>query len=408
MYRGRAIAVEHGIPGETARVKISGRRRLRGHIVKVVEAAPDRVEPPCPYFREWQCGGCQWQHISYDGQVERKRRSVEEEIQQAGLPFLVTAVHTLEVPWRYRSTAGISLGRHAGFRRHGSLTIVPIRDCPISHPLIGRLMASLNEAIETRAIPDFRGRVRLEVGLANFSEGKGLLALIQPSPEGKMPDEESLARLTRVLSAMDDVRGISMMSEENKILAVSGESFAPTEVAGRRVWLASGSFFQTNILLLPELIARLLEESEPRRGRRIADIYAGVGIFGLFLAEGAEKVDVIESDPRAVEASRLTATEWGLSNVRFHAERAERGLVGAGQYDIVVLDPPRAGLSEPVLEQLVLGRPSCILYVSCLARSLARDLGVLTAAGYGLEHLELFDFYPQTYHVELLAVLRIS
>jgi tRNA/tmRNA/rRNA uracil-C5-methylase (TrmA/RlmC/RlmD family) len=114
----------------------------------------------------------------------------------------------------------------------------------------------------------------------------------------------------------------------------------------------------------------------------------------------------IESDELAVEAGRRTAERWGLKNVSFLTAQAEEALTGLDRFDVVIVDPPRSGLVEPVIDALLGSGPPLILYVSCLAQSLARDLAVLTPAGFQVEHLELFDFYPQTYHVELLAVLR--
>jgi 23S rRNA (uracil1939-C5)-methyltransferase len=137
-------------------------------------------------------------------------------------------------------------------------------------------------------------------------------------------------------------------------------------------------------------------------------VYAGVGLFGLFLAEGAREVVEIEADPRANEAARITASRWDLSNVSFVTSSAEEALASASRYDLVIVDPPRAGLAPAVTQALVERAPQLLLYVSCLPQSLARDLGPLTQAGYRVDHLELFDFYPQTYHVELLAVLRRS
>jgi 23S rRNA (uracil1939-C5)-methyltransferase len=431
-YRGRWIEVEHGIPGETVLARAVGGRRLRGRILEVLESAPDRVEPPCVYFREWSCGGCQWQQISYQGQVERKREVVETAMREADLPLSVTAVHTLADPWRYRSTAGISLGRRAGFRRHGSLAIVPIRDCPISHPLIGRLMAALNERLEAGALPDFRGRVRLEVRVAGPPEAERLQVLIRPTEEGSRPNYAHLETLTDTLLALEEVGAVSVQQSDGSIRSVHGELFAPTEVAGRPVMLSATSFFQTNLRLLPQLIGRLQEEvtgvprgdaaavarerplperplrSEPTSNKlRVADVYGGVGIFGLFLAGSADEVAIVESDPLAVEAGRLTVEQWNLTNVRFAQAPAENALPGE-RYDVVVVDPPRSGLAPPVATALVEMQPQLLLYISCLAQSLARDLHVFLAAGYHVEHLELFDFYPQTYHVELLAVLRLG
>lgn len=405
-YRGRWIEVEHGIPGETVRAEIVGGRRLRGRIVEVLEPAPDRITPPCPYFREWQCGGCQWQHISYQGQLERKREGVETAMRAAGLPLSITAIHALSDPWRYRSTAGISLGKRAGFRRHGSLAIVPLHDCPISHPLIGRLMAALNDRLEAGTLPDFHGRIRLEVRVADLSGEPRLQVQVRPTEEGKTAGGTDLEILTKVLTSLREVGGVSVLQADGSVKTVSGGLFATTYIDGRPVSLAAGSFFQTNLLLLPELIARLRDVAGPLRDKRVADVYGGVGLFGLFLAEEAREVVVVESDPLAVEAGRLTAKQWGLSNVRSLSAPAEEALADTDQYDVVIIDPPRSGLAEPVVDALLGGRPPLILYVSCLAQSLARDLRTLSATDYEVEQLELFDFYPQTYHVELLAVLR--
>jgi 23S rRNA (uracil-5-)-methyltransferase RumA len=398
----RWVEVEHGIPGELVKIELMGKKRRRGRIVDLAKPAGDRVFPPCEYYREWSCGGCQWQHLSYRSQVRRKRRAVEAEMKRAGLDERVTATYSMDDPWQYRSTAGIALGKHAGFRRHGSLAIVPIEDCLISHPLIGELMALLNKRLEAGELPDFRGRVRLDVRLA---DGPVLQVLVRPADDHP-PAPSDLEILTRMLVLVEDVASVSSISPDGELVVVSGDPFAPTTVAGRPVYLQAGSFFQTNLKLLPELIGRLQQETAPLEGKRVADVYGGVGIFGLFLAERASEVLVVESDPLAEEACRRTAAAWGLDNVQFRAQEAESALADAFGLDVVIVDPPRTGLSETVIEALIAQQPDTILYVSCLAQSLARDLRILTAEGYGIEHLEVFDFYPHTYHVEILTVLR--
>jgi 23S rRNA (uracil1939-C5)-methyltransferase len=398
----RWVEVEHGIPGEIVKIELMGSKRQRGRIVDLVKSASDRVFPPCEYYREWKCGGCQWQHLSYRSQLRRKRRGVEATMKRAGLDEQVTATFSLSEPWRYRSTAGIALGKHAGFRRHGSLAIVPIEDCPISHPLIGELMAILNQRLEAGELPDFRGRVRLDVRLA---DGPVLQVLVKAADDHP-PAPSDLEILTELLTHNEQIASVSIMSLDGKLVVLSGDPFGQTTVAGRPVYLHAGSFFQTNLELLPELIGRLQQEAAPLEGKRIADVYGGVGVFGLFLAEHASDVLVVESDPLAEEACRRTAASWGLQNVRFRAEEAESALKDASGFDVVIVDPPRTGLSETVIEALIEQQPDTILYISCLAHSLARDLRVLTAEGYTVEHLEVFDFYPQTYHVEILTVLR--
>ncbi len=400
----RWIEVEHGIPGETVAIELMGQKRQRGRIVDLIKSAGDRTFPPCEYYREWKCGGCQWQHLSYRSQLRRKRRAVEAEMARVGLDFHVTGTHSLGEPWRYRTTAGISLGKHAGFRRQGSLAIVPIEDCPISHPLIGELMATLNAALRAETLPNYRGRVRLD---ARVVDGPALQTVVRPSDD-YVADDSDLATLTSLLAGLSFVESVSLLSTEGELHVESGDPFGLMTIAGRPVTVHAASFFQTNVSLLAELIARLRTEAMRRERPRVADIYGGVGIFGLFLADCAEDVLVVESDIFAEAACRRTAEAWGLKNVQFRTEDAEVGLAEAQGYDVIVVDPPRTGLSENVIESLVELAPDTILYVSCLAQSLARDLQVLVAEGYRVDGLEVFDFYPQTYHIEILAVLHRS
>jgi 23S rRNA (uracil1939-C5)-methyltransferase len=399
-YQNHWIEVEHGIPGETVIAEVMGTKRQRGKILEVRQPAPDRVWPPCEYFRDWHCGGCQWQMISYEGQLERKREHINELMREAGLDLEVTATHALDDPWRYRSTAGIALGRNAGFRRQASLAIVPIHDCPISALVIGRLMARLNEGIHGGAVPDYRGRVRVDV---RVTESGRLQTMIRPSEDAA--SDTDLAPLAAFLEGLQDVEGVTIERDDGSIEVLKGELFAPVLVKDRPILLTAASFFQTNLRLLPELIDRICEAAMPLAGKKIADVYGGVGMFGLFLAGGGAKVTVIESDPVAVEAGRLTAEQWGLSGIDFIADDAAN-VLGDRQYDVVVVDPPRSGLSPLVIDSLVEEPSDTLLYVSCLPQSLARDLVPLTESGYHVEHLELFDFYPQTFHSEALAVLR--
>jgi 23S rRNA (uracil1939-C5)-methyltransferase len=265
-------------------------------------------------------------------------------------------------------------------------------------------LAALNDRICAGALPDFRGRTRLDVRLTGEWDDAKLQVLIRPDAETRLPPD-ALSALLAALREREEVAGIALARSDGSIETLWGELLAPTWVAGQPVWLAAASFFQTNLRLLPDLIARLKAESSPLDGKSIVDVYAGVGLFGLFLAGAAREVIAIESDALAVEAGKRTAGEWGLTNIRFVPRPAEEALTGGKSFDVVIVDPPRSGLTPGVIEALLAGRPPLLLYVSCLPQSLARDLQTLTRT-YRLEHLELFDFYPQTYHVELLAVLR--
>jgi 23S rRNA (uracil1939-C5)-methyltransferase len=251
--------------------------------------------------------------------------------------------------------------------------------------------------------------------------------LVRPTEEARQPIAPEIDVLIGALAALPDVAGVARQQVGGTLQAITGSLFGSTTVGDATFSVSAGSFFQANVRLLPELIERLrqevafgaetleLRDAETQRTQkraelskgppRVADVYGGVGVFGISLAGQAKHVTIVESDGRALEAGRRTAARLGLSNVEFIHSRAEDVVQEIGDHDVVILDPPRSGLANELVEALVGARVETILYISCLAQSLARDLRLLQQT-YRVAKLELFDFYPQTYHVELLAVLR--
>jgi 23S rRNA (uracil1939-C5)-methyltransferase len=177
------------------------------------------------------------------------------------------------------------------------------------------------------------------------------------------------------------------------------------EVAGRPLWLPAGSFFQTNLQMLELVLSRLRAIVSAQHISRAADLYGGVGTFALHLAEDVDEVHLVELDPLAAGAAVRTAADWGITNLTTVASHAERALPLLEQLDLIVVDPPRSGLGTSVTEAIVRSGAPLVLYLSCAPASLARDLASLVGGGYTLESVDIFDFYPQTYHVESLAVL---
>jgi 23S rRNA (uracil1939-C5)-methyltransferase len=188
---------------------------------------------------------------------------------------------------------------------------------------------------------------------------------------------------------------------------VHGPLASPVVVAGRPYQLPAGSFFQTNLELVPRLLERVEELARPYRGGTIADLYCGVGLFALWLAQAHAGGSIVgvEVDPLAIEAAEATARDWGLANARFIARPAERAVGELPDLDAVIVDPPRSGLEEKLLRALIERGPRGFIYVSCEPATLARDLAILAEGGYTVHSVECFDFFPQTYHVESLAYL---
>ncbi len=407
---GRVGLIDYAIAGEEVRAIVRRGKRdyFEGEAIDILRAAPERITPPCPYFGP--CGGCQWQHIDYAAQLRFKRGVVEEQLRRiGGLSIEVAAIHN-GTPWAYRHSAAIALGHAAGFRSRHSRWEIEIQECLISHPAISGVLNDLNGLIARGEVPNFRGKLWLEVKVVHPT-GRAEEATIQAvlkgiagvDPEGKPEIEAALASI----AALPSVWSLAYRRAKGGTEPIKGPLNGSVLVADRPYQLPAGSFFQTNLGLLPELLARIETLAAPYRGGTIADLYCGVGLFALWLAHGSPETALvgIEVDPLAIAAAEETARQWGVENCRFVARPAEKALGELPEVDLVIVDPPRSGLDEKLLRALIERGPRGFVYVSCEPATLARDLAILTAGGYTVESVEIFDFFPQTYHVESLAFL---
>lgn len=402
---GRQILIDRGIPGERVTALVDRRRTpWRGVVETVHAAASDRTAAICPYYLDG-CGGCQWQHVEYSAQVESKHRLVNREMEEAGVSARVTDVHAMDAPWRYRHTAAIAIGWEAGFRPRGRRGIVEIHDCAISHPLIGELAHRVNGLLRAGTIPNYHGTVWLACTVVGTRERPALQVLLQGIRGLTEETNPELGSMAYHLADLDSVAAVAYRHRSGEARALVGDLMSLAEVDGREMFVPVGAFFQANIAMVSRVLSRMREFIRPGRVGRAADIYGGIGTFGLPLASEVERVTLIEMDPQAVEAARLTAERWGLTNVDLVSRHAEKALPEIGNLDLVVVDPPRSGLGNTVVDALATLEVPLIFYVSCAPASLARDLAAFEARGYRVGSLDMYDFYPQTYHVESLTVL---
>lgn len=350
-HEGQAVFVAGAIGGERVHARIVERRRgfLRAEVVAVEAASEDRVAPPCGAFPA--CGGCQWQHIDYPAQLRFKRQVVVDQLRRIGhLPeadALVQETVASPVAWGYRNNCRFHrVGDGWGFRSPGGERLVPVDGCGLAMAPIAAWLASM------------QGR---------------------PGP----------AQI-----AVRCLGGELATSQSPRPL------FA--EVAGARLRVSPGSFFQVNTLLLPSLVEMVVERIAPAGGERVVDAYGGVGLFGRFLAERAAEVVVVETGPAAVADARVNLDS--LAGAEVVEGRAE-AVVGrlSGRIDAVVIDPPRAGCAPPLLEALARRRIARLVYVSCDPATLARDARRLTDLGYRLMEAQPLDLFPQTFHVETVS-----
>lgn len=385
-YQGRAVFVEGALPGERVRVHpIAQKSRwVRARLLEVITPSPDRIDPPCPYFGE--CGGCQWQHATYTAQLRYKEEIVREQLTRLGkiADPPVRPVLGMEEPWAYRNHVQMVAAPegYLGFYAAGSHTVVPIESCMLMHPLLDELWEALD--LEW---PTLR-RISLRAGIRT---GDRMLIF-------ETEDDEA-AEIT-----VDFPLSCVLLLSDGQTANLIGRNYIWEEVAGRRFRISATSFFQVNTEQADHLVATVRELLEPRPYETLLDLYSGVGVFGLCLAEEVGQVIGVEIHPDAIADAQANAT--GMDHVQFYEGRAEELLptLDLDRVDLAVLDPPRSGCERPALEALVRLVPRRIAYVSCDPATMARDATHLQKAGYHLRTVQPIDMFPQTYHIESVAL----
>jgi len=419
--RGKAVFIPFVLENEELEATIieqkAGFSRARADLV--VKPSPHRTVPGCPYFVT--CGGCHYQHSTYEHQLEIKKEILRETLRRTAkldLPVEIQ-VHP-SPPWKYRNRSRLKVQTmpefQAGYFKMASHELLPVEVCPISSPLINRGIAVLWQS--GRA-----GRVPVGIDEVEFfanAEDSQLLVEISAGPESRRSAirawveefRNSLPEIAGVVVFREPEGKKSVPLQQQKLLTIGADHLIyRTRRADYRV--SAGSFFQTNRYMTDELVKIV---TEGQTGTAALDLYAGVGLFSTALCDICHTVSVESSQtstgdlsynlPANGEAVRAT-TEQYLSGGE-NARRSGKGAViphPAFRPDLAVVDPPRGGLGERVARMLVtLGAPR-VIYVSCDPVTLARDLVILMAGGYRLEQIHLVDLFPQTYHLETVVHL---
>jgi 23S rRNA (uracil1939-C5)-methyltransferase len=373
------IAVEVSMPPPKRRKRHWKARPRRVWITEMHDASPLRVEASCSVFG--LCGGCQLQHMRYEAQLEWKRSIVQDLLQEVGgfvhPPLLETV--PCDVPWHYRNHMRFSVNRegHPGLTASGTHRVLPLKSCPIAHTRINRALNLLS------AVPNQRPQVLIRCGAATGQ------VLIQPHPDENIAQQLTEAGLDLQTETMEERLG--------------GELFR----------IRPSSFFQTNTAQAEKMARMVLEglmvpeQHSHERPRTIVDAYCGVGTFALLLSRYVDKVIAIEES-----ASAIRDAQWNLrevSNVEMLNGKVEELLPTLGnQIHGLVIDPPRAGCQQTVLNALIQHPVDRIVYVSCEPSTLARDLNILCRLHptYRLLSVQPLDMFPQTAHIECVATLE--
>ncbi len=386
-HEGKVIFVPYAIPGEEALVEMveDKGRYARGRVVEILSPSPHRVTPPCPHFGPGKCGGCQWQHIAYQAQLEFKAAVVGNQLARLGrLPDVsVKRLIPSASPWHYRNHVQFSVGDDGrlGFVATTGRRVETIEACYLLHPLLEELFAALDLELPGLARLSLRAGVNTGDQMMIFETHDDL----PPALESDLP-----------------VSCVLLLSDGTPVNLI-GSNHITEVVAERRFRISAASFFQVNTAAAEELVRVVGEYLAPAGDETLLDAYCGVGTFALSLADKVGYVIGIEEDAGAVADARLNVAE--LTNVEFIEGSVEAFLPQLDRpIDLAVLDPPRQGCKPEALAALIELAPRRIVYVSCDPATLARDARKLAGGGYQLVEVQPVDMFPQTYHIESVAL----
>jgi 23S rRNA (uracil1939-C5)-methyltransferase len=388
-HEGKVVFVPYALPGEKVLVEITEDKASysRGRVVQVLTPSPDRVEPRCPHHGT--CGGCQWQHIAYERQLSLREEVLRSQLKRiAHLPEVpVRPTVGASDPWCYRNHVQLHVDPEGklGFMGLDGWSVIPIRECHIMHQLLWDTFVGLEIDF-----PDLH-RVSLRAGL---STGEQLVILETTGTE--VPGVEVDVPVSCVL----------LLGDGTPVTYV-GNGYITENVGGRAYRISATSFFQANTSQTEQLVRIVAGYLEPQGTEVLVDLYCGVGTLSLALADDVAQVIGIDANEAAIADALFNAE--GMTNATFLEGSAEELLPSIeGPVDLAILDPPRQGATKEAVAALTALSVPKIVYVSCDPATLARDVGRMQEAGYQLVEVQPVDMFPQTYHVEAVALLRLS
>jgi 23S rRNA (uracil1939-C5)-methyltransferase len=402
--RGKAVFLPFVLAGEQVDLDLIEEKPgfARGRATDILEPSPQRVKPGCPYFMA--CGGCHYQHSSYEHQLEIKASVLRENLKRIAkvdLPSELT-VHA-SPPWNYRNRTRLRVRVEPdfalGYFKYGSHQLLPVQECPISSQQINTAIAAMWQAGRTGIFdPGLR-----EIEFFADADDQQLSVEGFCAREMKAPAGEQLAQA--LMTVLPGAVGVTLFPEpphesranaEREALATVGAPALSYRTAAATYRVSAGSFFQTNRFLTDELV-RIVTAGVS--GRTAIDLYAGVGLFTAVLSREFERVLAVEASQQS-HKDLIYNSPANVKTVRAKVDQYLKNATAQLKADVIVVDPPRGGLGEPVANALTrLGAPR-LTYVSCDPATLARDLVPLLAAGYHIQEAHMVDLFPQTFHVE--------
>ncbi|WP_298470061.1 23S rRNA (uracil(1939)-C(5))-methyltransferase RlmD [uncultured Psychrobacillus sp.] len=423
---GYPLFIHGGLPDEKAEVRVVKTLKNYGFakLLHIVEPSPFRVEAPCPVF--YECGGCQLQHINYEGQLKWKENMVRNVMQRLGkIDAPVLPVKGMKNPWEYRNKSQIPFGLVdgkviAGFYQAKSHRIADTPTCLIQSDEADRLMRAFKEnALKLDLVPynedTKKGQLRHLVVRKGRATGEVMVVLVTRHP--KLSKMEAIIELIRevepkVTSIMQNINSKNtnvIFGDQTNLLW--GKPTIEDLIGDVRFEISARSFYQVNPEQTEVLYQQALDYAQLEGDETVIDAYCGIGTISLFLAQKAKQVLGVEIVPQAIEDAKRNAELNGFTNTFFEAGPAEevipRWYKEGKTADVLVVDPPRKGCDEALLTTIIEQRPKRVVYVSCNPATLARDLRILEDGGYKTQEIQPVDMFPQTTHCEVVTWLEL-
>lgn len=429
---GMTFFVKDAVIGDVVRAKIIKLKKTYGYarLMELLEASADRVEPNCPYYR--QCGGCQIQALSYEKQLEFKENKVRNNLERIGgfTKIPMEPIVGMDEPYHYRNKAQFPVGTDkeghivTGFYAGRTHTIIPNRDCALGLPVNREILDIVIDFMEKYHISTYdektgKGLVRHVLIRCGFSGQEKMVCLII---NGKsLPHGEKLVEALRKIDGMTSI-SLNCNTERtnvilgHKTIVLWGQEYITDQIGDISYEISPVSFYQVNPVQTEKLYGLALEYADLHGEETVWDLYCGIGTISLFLAQKAKQVYGVEIIPQAIENAKRNAVKNGIENAEFFVGKSEEVLpefyekeAAAGRKahaDVIVVDPPRKGCDEKLLDTIVKMAPDRVVYVSCDSATLARDLKILCEQGYELKRVRAVDQFCHTVHTEAVCCLH--
>lgn len=440
---GMVIFVADSVPGDELKIKLTEAKKNfgRGRIIEVIKPSSDRVELKCPLAK--QCGGCQWQQISYPAQLKYKTKIVQDTLERIGkLKVKVSDIIGMQEPWGFRNKiqypisklptsnfkhpnkSQISTSKSQqeriimGYYRQGTHEVVDIDTCPIEHPKLSRAAKIVKDVLNKldysaynadRGMGLFR-HLRARIG---FGTGEVLLTFI--TNEKAIPGAKELVKEVLARCKKDDINVVGICQNINprqtnvilgeKSWTLWGRDFIYDKLGDLKFKVSNESFYQVNPIQTEVLYNKALELAQVSKDDTVIDAYSGIGTVALWFARHANFVYGIEEIKQAVYDAAENAELNRIENCRFNIGKVERLLTELKLGDMVILDPPRGGCEEKVVKTIAKSNFKTVIYISCNPASLARDLAYLSNVGFKVGEVQPVDMFPHSFHIETVSKL---